>query len=541
MTMSRLTHSGRVTTAAISPDGNYLVHAVHEDSGEALYVKQIATNTVTRISEPVPAYHFNMSVSPDGNYAYYVAAARAEPNVGHIYQLPLLGGEPRRVAEDTEYRYDVSPDGTRVVFVRFSALTRESRMTVAAVDGSGEQVLLQRKHPEFIGTPEWTPDGKAITFFAWNVTRKESEAMHRLDLSSRRIVEIATPRFRGFDAYTWLPDGSGALVSVFEREQPPQVWFVPAGETEARKITSDVSAYTDVTVTTDGQSFAAVRDVSDSNIYVYTIGTPARETMALTSGLGNWVGYAGVRYRGDDVLFSSYVNRLGAFFAAPAAGGTPRLLIGNMPMWSLTVARDGSRIAFVSDKSGANEIWVADGDGGNVRRVTNHGSAAWPSFGPDGRSLIYLRLDDGQRAWRLPLDGGPAVRITNGPTNRPEVSPDGRWLLCRLRSSEPGVPLWRTAVVALDGNGPMRFFGVPRYGGTPIMQWHPNGSSFLFVDSRGGPHNIWQQDLDGSEPRQLTSFDSGEIFAFDVSRDGRKLALGRGQSTRDAVLIRNFR
>lgn len=542
MTMTRLTHSGRVTTAAISPDGKYLVHAVREDGGEALYVKQIATNTVTRIAGPWPAFHFNLSVSPDGNYAYYVAAMRAEPNVGHVYQLPLLGGEPRRIAEDTEYHYDVSPDGTRIVFVRFSAITRESRLTVAAIDGSGEQVLLRRTHPEFVGAVEWAPDGESITFFAWNVTRKGSEAMYRLDVSSRNIAEIPTPRFRGFDAYTWLPDGSGALVSVFEREQPPQVWFVPTGGTAGRKITSDVSAYRDVTVTADSRSFAAVRDVSDSNIYVYTLGGSPDEAKALTSGFGNWVGYSGVRFRGDgEVLFSSFVGGLGTFYAVDADGGTPRRLIESMPTWGLTVSRDGSRIAFVSDKSDANEIWIADADGGNVRRLTSHGNAASPSFTPDGRSVVYLRMDDGQRAWRLPLDGGPAVRVTHGPTNRPQVSPDGKWLLCRLRSTEPGVPLWRTAVVPLDGNGPVRYFDAPTDGGPPILQWHPRGDAFLFVDSRGGFDNIWQQGLDGGAPRQVTSFDSGDIFAFDLAPDGKRLALARGHSTRDAVLIRHFR
>jgi eukaryotic-like serine/threonine-protein kinase len=542
MTMTRLTHSGRVTTAAISPDGKYLVHAVREESGESLYVKQIATNTITRIAETAPVYHFNLSVSPDGNYAYYVAATRAEPNVGHVYQLPLLGGTPRRVAEDTEYRYDVSPDGTRIAFVRFSAITRESRLTVAAVDGSGEEVLLRRKHPEFVGTPEWTPDGEAITFFSWNVARKGGEALNRLDLSSRGIEPVRTPRFRGVDTYSWLPDDSGALVSVYEREQPPQVWFAPAGASSGRKITSDVSAYTDVTVTADSKSFAAVRDVSDSNIYVHDLAGGAGEPMALTSGFGNWVGYNGVRFRGDgEVLFSSFVNGLGTFFAVDANGGTPRRLIESMPMWTLTVSRDGSRVAFVSDKSGADEIWLADADGGNARRLTSHGSAAWPSFAPDGRSLVYLRMDDGQRAWRMPLDGGPAVRITNVPTNRPEVSPDGRWLLCRLRSTEPGVPLWRTAVVPLDGKGTVRYFGVPADGGPPIMQWHPGGGSFLFVDSRGGLDNIWQQELSGGPPRQLTSFEAGEIFTFDVSRDGKRFAVARGQSTRDAVLVRDFR
>jgi hypothetical protein len=39
----------------------------------------------------------------------------------------------------------------------------------------------------------------------------------------------------------------------------------------------------------------------------------------------------------------------------------------------------------------------------------------------------------------------------------------------------------------------------------------------------------------------MTFFESGDIFAFDLARDGKRVALSRGQSTRDAVLIREWR
>ncbi|HYO77857.1 MAG TPA: protein kinase, partial [Thermoanaerobaculia bacterium] len=172
MTMSRLTHSGRVTTAAISPDGKYLVHAVREGEGEALYVKQIATGTLTRIAEPAPRNHFNLQVSHDSSYAFYAAAARREPNVAHVYQLPLLGGTPRLVAADTEFWFSLSPDGTRVVFRRYDAVDRVHRITVAAVDGTEERVVLARTMPEFIEAPRWMPDGQSITFFAGNLLKR---------------------------------------------------------------------------------------------------------------------------------------------------------------------------------------------------------------------------------------------------------------------------------------------------------------------------------------------------------------------------------
>jgi len=175
-----------------------------------------------------------------------------------------------------------------------------------------------------------------------------------------------------------------------------------------------------------------------------------------------------------------------------------------------------------------------------VRQVTHTGRAGFPSFMPDGKSIVYVTLGQSQFAWRAGVDGGTPEQITHTPTSRALVSPDGRWLLCRLRSKEANAPLWRTALVSLDGK-PTRFFPVPAYGGSLFLQWHPDGKAFSFLDAKDGNANVWLQDVDGGAPRQMTFFESGEIFSFDWSRDGRKLVISRGEPTSDAVVIRNFR
>ena len=536
MTMTRLTNNGQVTTAAISPDGNYLVHAVEERGDQALYVKQIATGTLTRIAEAAPVYYFNLQVSPDGNYAYYIMAMRAEPNVYDLYQLPLLGGAPRKIAADTEDWYSISPDGTRVVFRRFNAFTREHRLTIAAVDGSGEQVVLRRSHPQYIGTPVWAPDG-AITFVSGSVMERHSGGLFRMLPETAEVTQVATPSFPGVGSYAWLPDGSGALATVYDKEQPPQIWFVPTGDTAPRKVTSEVSAYFGVRPTADSKSFSAVRESTESNIYM--IGADG-QLRAITTGTGNLVG--GVVWLNDrEVLYSAPVNGMNAYYAVDANNGTPRRIIHNLSTWQAAVSRDGSKIAFVSDHSGANQIWVADASGANLRQVTRVGNNGFPSFTPDGKWIVFMRSDEAQNAWRVPVDGGEPVRVTNLPTNRPYVSPDGKWLLCRMRSTDPKVPLWRTTVMPFDRAGAPRHFDLPHYGGPPTFRWHPDGDAFLFVDFKDGVANLWMQKIDGGAPRQLTFFDSGEIYSFGIAPDGKRIALSRGQSTRDAVLIRDFR
>jgi len=548
MTMTRLTNSGNIGTAAISPDGKYLVYAEREGPQESLYVKQIATGTITRIAKAAPVNYFGILVSPDGNYAYYVFTTRNEQNVAHIEQIPLLGGPPRRIASDTEFLFALSPDGKRVAFRRFNAFDRVHLLTVAAVDGSGEEVILGRKHPQYVDSPSWTPDGASMTFAGGNAQVRDSNRFYRMNLATREIVEVPTPRFKGIGSYTFLPDGSGALVTAFDREQPPQIWFVPTRSTTGHKITSEVSAYYGVTATGDSQLFAAVRDTTDSNIYTIELGAPD-SLRALTSGIGNRIGggYGGVRWRNEhEVLYSGVADGMSTMFAVGLDGGAPRRLIHNMPVWNTAVSPDGTRIAFVSDRSGIPQIFVADINGANPRALTRPGTVGSPSFTPDGRSIVFMRQDAGQFAWKVAIDGqSEPVRITNVPTNRPIVSPDGKWLLCRMRSQATGgtkgTTLWQTTIVPVDGSAPPRHFAVPRFGGPPILRWAPDGRSFLFVDWAGGVGNLWRMDVDGGAPRQVTFFDSGEIYAFDVARDGKRVAFSRGQSTRDAVLIRDWR
>ena len=73
------------------------------------------------------------------------------------------------------------------------------------------------------------------------------------------------------------------------------------------------------------------------------------------------------------------------------------------------------------------------------------------------------------------------------------------------------------------------------------VRWNGDGSGLLHNSGRNDRSNIWLQPLDGSPPRKITQFDDDYVLRFDVSPDGRQLAIVRGTLSRDAVLIENFR
>jgi Tol biopolymer transport system component len=125
------------------------------------------------------------------------------------------------------------------------------------------------------------------------------------------------------------------------------------------------------------------------------------------------------------------------------------------------------------------------------------------------------------------------------PTTAPAISRDGRWIRCRVRSKGGSGPLWRTVVLSSDGKQ-MRDLPLPRYGNGPLFSWLPDGR-IAYVDYLDGVANVWSAQQDGSDPRQLTHFDAGHIYAFAPSADGQSIAIARGDPVSDLVLIRDFR
>jgi Tol biopolymer transport system component len=68
----------------------------------------------------------------------------------------------------------------------------------------------------------------------------------------------------------------------------------------------------------------------------------------------------------------------------------------------------------------------------------------------------------------------------------------------------------------------------------------PDHDALDYRSTRGGASNIWRQARAGGPPKQLTNFKSDLVFSFAWSRDGKQLALARGTTSSDVILISNF-
>ncbi|HLJ28913.1 MAG TPA: protein kinase [Candidatus Angelobacter sp.] len=543
MTVSKLTDSGKAFMAAISPDGKYVVHVVEDAGQQSLSMRHIPTNSVTQIAPPAESRYRALTFSPDGNYIYFTRTDKEHPGYSQLYQIPVLGGTPRPILSDVDSRISFSPDGRRFTFVRNSSLKKTSAVLIADADGSHEQAVAEQPFPRiFGGTPSWSPDGKVIAIMDYFGQKTGELGQYvALDAATGRKTQIAPfSRVGQVLGSSWLPDGSGLLTTV---SGPGTNWFLqvafisyPAGE--YRRITNDLNRYSDaISVTSDGRSLVTVATEIADNIWVMPASGPTEQAVQITSGKASGVS---VDWTMDGQILSATAGLQGYEFNLHKSDGSGKTTILSEPLLSFgpSACGDGRHIVFPSVRSqNGLTIWRIDAGGGNLKELTTGPQNPNAVCSPDGQWVVYDALDaTGNSVWKVPINGGAPTRLVPQSASSPAVSPDGKMIV--FTSVEGALPNYRALWVVVPSSG-----GDPLYtisadpGGTQRLRFTPDGKSLAYELNEHGVSNLWSVPLSGGDPRQLTNFKSDLIFDFAWSRDGRQLALSRGQISRDVVLL----
>lgn len=187
------------------------------------------------------------------------------------------------------------------------------------------------------------------------------------------------------------------------------------------------------------------------------------------------------------LLFAS--TRTGSsdlFTLDPAAPGRAAHQVTTAPSNEVMGAwsPDGARIAFVSDRDGNLELYVADAAGGSPMRLTTTPAVSElsPEWTHDGRRIVYTAQPANGRAqvWLVNVDGTGAKALTTdaqGANLDPAVSPDGR--LIAFTSTRDGN--YETYVMDIDGTNQRAALVSPFKETKPA--WFPNGD-LAFVQDR---------------------------------------------------------
>src|SRR5437870_1519436 len=119
MKIARLTSTGKAMDAAISPDGKFVVYVVEDGEQQSLWWSQVSTSSNVQISPPADLSYLGMTFSPGGDYLYYSAWDKKNPNNPFtLYQMNALGGAARKLVTDIDSVVTFSPDGKQFAFLR---------------------------------------------------------------------------------------------------------------------------------------------------------------------------------------------------------------------------------------------------------------------------------------------------------------------------------------------------------------------------------------------------------------------------------------
>jgi len=536
MRISQLTTTGKVYDSAISPDGKYLAYVMKKGDTQELWVRQVAATSNAMILPPDAVRFQGITFSRDGNFIYYVVSPQDSPQ-GTAYRIPILGGLPQKLLENVFSPIAVSPDNTTLAFIgRFELI-------VSDTSGHSEKAIARPKPGyNYSGSPTWSPDGKKIAVVL------ESDAgfqdhLIAIDILGKNERSITLKKWYDIESMAWLPTGQGLVVVAKEEGtgyRNYQIWNVSYPDGVVTRITNDLNDYRALSLTSDAKAIIAVRLEQTSHIWI----TSGRSSKArqITNGVGSLDGLWGLSWTVDGriVYTSTASGNEDLWITATDGSATKQLTADPMAKIAPSCCHDGRYAVFMTRSGEGTHVWRIGMDGTGLTQLTNGSSEGVPVCSNDGESVIYLAPGaGGWKLWKIPIQGGKSVKLNDQASLAPAISPDGKLIAYAFLNERHQKKI---AIISAQGGPPITILPLSSTALIDVgvgLRWTNDKEGIAYVDVNKGVGNLWIQPVDGGEPKQLTSFQSLQIFSFDFFRNG-EIAVTRGDLTSDAVLIQDF-
>ena len=234
---------------------------------------------------------------------------------------------------------------------------------------------------------------------------------------------------------------------------------------------------------------------------------------------------------GSDVVFVHH----GDLWKVSSDGGLAvRLTVNDADDSQPHFSPDGKHLAFISDRTGSDQVFVMPADGGLPEQLTFHSEGyALQDWYPNGQSLLVQGNRDhfwrsSQRFFQISSTERSAEKLLfNDYGNEGAVSPDGQKLLF-VREGErewrKGYRGARAAQIWLHDLTDGSFTkAVHHETGSRSPVWEPDGTGFLYCgsqDAKNGARNLWRYDLASQKSTKLTHFEDDLVTQPVISADG---------------------
>jgi eukaryotic-like serine/threonine-protein kinase len=540
--MQRITTTGQAVSAAVSFDGRYVAYCQDNNGKKSLWLRQLASTNSVQLLPSAPRPMLIPEFTPDGGFIDYLE--RVNPTDKSLYQIPVLGGTPRKLVDHVDSLVTFSPDGSQMAFVRNDGVKGESSVILADPSGAHETHLATRRIGNDIGPfdlPSWAPDGRTITV---SVADPASDGLyiHLLNVSVRdgSATSFSPVHWRSLNDIRWLPDGSGMLIAAQERSgAPQQIYWNAEGSGEVRKLTGDVNSYLSLSVGSDSRSFLAVQSDINVNVWVGP-GNDPDAAVQVTSGRMDGIG--GLAWTADGrIVYQGNVGDSYQIWMVNADGSAAHQVTNDRYFHTQpAVCESGHSIVFESDPTGLRHLFKTDLDGNNLTQITSGAGEGSPSCRIQSGDVVFSGTDPNRHTllYKMELGGASPVALSDQLlVSKPVYSPDGTRILAALM--DPNTGTVKGSLVPASGGAPLYSRDIPStLDPMGVVGWMADGGSFAALDDRSGIPNLWTFPFDGSPGKQITHFQRSEIHGFAWSPDGKRIALSRGPIEQNVVLIK---
>jgi Tol biopolymer transport system component/DNA-binding winged helix-turn-helix (wHTH) protein len=441
------TVSAETSEPSFSPDGNYIAFRVEGSKPQegGVFVKAVGSDQMVQVTKNAgdccPAW------SPDGQT---LAFSRFTENEFQIYTVLLaqtpdgawkVGAEKKlNTSGITPRRGEVawSPDGKTLAFSGGAGI-----ILLNPTDASAHRLTEPPPLAEDWG-PSFSPDGKRVLFVRSRDTGFSEEIM-TIPVYGGSVARVASEPARILGPPQWSFDGQ-SVIFASDRNSHPALWRVSLTD-EAPIAINDSGWYP--AVSRKGYKLAYQRVTRSLNVWEMSLVEKQKHILI------------------------------------PSTSETDQ---GPGPQLS----PDGTKIAYMSDRSGTMEIWVSDQDGRNPLQLSAIGSAGTPRWSPDGQSIAFdARTKNGVYIYTVTLrEGVPKLLVGDTRENIcPSWSPDGKWVYF-VSSRTGGWQVWK---VPADGGTPSQ---VTTLGGhAPFAS--ADGKFIYYAKTAYANPEIWQVPVDG--------------------------------------------